>query len=123
LLLTFAWHQTAPSNFIEEKRMKNSIAIAGGIIGSFLIAGTSLADGGFSAHVSQCVEKFANPAMGASVMLECTATDGKLADCKVVENSVPGKGFDKAAMCVATFLPMGSKTGTVRVPVKFQPAA
>jgi hypothetical protein len=123
LLLTFACHQTAPSNFIEEKRMKNSIAIAGGIIGSFLIAGTSLADGGFSAHVSQCVEKFANPAMGASVMLECTATDGKLADCKVVENSVPGKGFDKAAMCVATFLPMGSKTGTVRVPVKFQPAA
>ncbi|MBS0411119.1 MAG: hypothetical protein JSR86_14465 [Proteobacteria bacterium] len=103
--------------------MKNSIAIAGGIIGSFLIAGTSLADGGFSAHVSQCVEKFANPAMGASVMLECTAAEGKLADCKVVENSVPGKGFDKAAMCVATFLPMGSKTGTVRVPVKFQPAA
>jgi hypothetical protein len=123
LLLTFAWHQAAPSNFIEEKRMKNSIAIAGGIIGSFLIAGTSLADGGFAGHVSQCVEKFANPAMGASVMLECTATDGKLADCKVVENSVPGKGFDKAAVCVAGFLPMGSKTGVVRVPVKFQPAA
>ncbi len=103
--------------------MKKSFAIAGGIIGSFMIAGTSLADGGFSAHVSQCVEKFANPAMGASVMLECNAADGKLADCKVVENSAPGKGFDKAATCVASFIPMAGKTGTVRVPVKFQPAA
>jgi hypothetical protein len=41
----------------------------------------------------------------------------------VVENSAPGKGFDKAATCVASFLPMGSRSGVVRVPVKFQPAA
>ena len=103
--------------------MKNSIAIAGGIIGSFLIAGSSLADGGFQAHMSQCVEKFASPSGSASVMLECTAEGGKLNDCKVVENSAPGKGFDKAAACVAAFLPMGARTGVVRVPVKFQPAA
>jgi hypothetical protein len=103
--------------------MKKSVAIAGGIIGSFLIAGTSMADGGFQAHMSSCVEKFASPSASASVMLECTAADGKLTDCKVVENSAPGKGFDKAAACVAAFLPMGARTGTVRVPVKFQPAA
>ncbi len=103
--------------------MKNSIAIAGGIIGSFLIAGGSLAEGAFQQHMSDCVSKFANPAGSASVMLECTAADGKLTNCTVAENTAPGKGFDKAAMCVASFLPMGSKTGTVRVPVKFQPAA
>ena len=98
--------------------MKNSIAIAGGIIGSFMIAGTSLADGGFSAHVSQCVEKFANPAMGASVMLECNAADGKLADCKVVENNA-SKGFEKAALCVADALPIGAKTGDIKIPIRF----
>lgn len=103
--------------------MKNSIAIAGGIIGSFLIAGSTLADGGFQQHMSQCVEKFANSSQAASVTLECTAAAGKLGDCKVVDNTAPSKGFDKAAICVAAFLPMGTKTGTIRVPVKFQPAA
>ena len=48
--------------------------------------------------------------------------DGKLSDCKVVENSAAGKGFDKAALCVAAFLPIGAKTGTIRVPLKFQGA-
>lgn len=52
-------------------------------------------------------------------MLECTADGGKLTGCKVLENSVPGKGFDKAALCVADALPMGSKTGTVKVPMRF----
>ena len=103
--------------------MKNSIAIAAGIVGSFLFATSTLADGGFQQHMSQCVEKFASASASASVMLECTAAAGKLTDCKVVENSAPGKGFDKAATCVASFLPMGSRSGVVRVPVKFQPAA
>ena len=52
-------------------------------------------------------------------MLECNAGGGKLGGCKVVDNSAPGKGFDKAAVCVAGFLPVGAKTGTIRVPVKF----
>lgn len=102
--------------------MKNSIAIVGGILGSFLIAGSSLADGGFQAHMSQCVDKFASASDSASVVLECAAAEGKLSDCKVVENSAPSKGFDKAALCVASFLPIGSKTGTIRVPLKFQGA-
>jgi hypothetical protein len=48
------------------------------------------------------------------------ATGGKLANCKVVENTGPaGKGFDKAAVCIADSMPMGSKTGTIRVPFRF----
>ena len=102
--------------------MKNSIAIVGGLLGSFLIAGASLADGSFADHMSNCVDKFASANDSASVVLECSAAGGKLTDCKVVENSAPSKGFDKAAMCVAEFLPIGSKTGTIRVPLKFQGA-
>ena len=48
-----------------------------------------------------------------------TADAGKLSDCKVVDNSAAGKGFDKAAMCIAEKLPMGAKTGTVKVPFRF----
>ena len=102
--------------------MKKSIAFTGGIIGSFFLVSNALA-GGFQEHVTQCVEKFADPSMTASVMLECTAGGGKLSDCKVVDNTAAGKGFDKAAMCLADFLPMGSKTGSVRVPLKFQAAS
>ena len=102
--------------------MKNSIAIVGGILGSFLIVGASLADGSFADHMNTCVDKFASASDSASVVLECTAGGGKLSDCKVVENSAPSKGFDKAAICVADFLPIGSKTGTIRVPMKFQGA-
>lgn len=102
--------------------MKKSIALVGGILGSFMIASSSLADGGFAAHMSQCVDKFASEGESASVVLECSAADGKLSDCKVVENSAPAKGFDKAALCVAAFLPIGTKSGTIRVPLKFQGA-
>ena len=52
-------------------------------------------------------------------MLECSATAGKLSGCKVLEDSKAGKGFDKAALCVADALPMGSKTGVVKVPMRF----
>ena len=102
--------------------MKKSIALAGGILASFVIAGASLADGGFQEHMSACVDKFASASDTASVVLECAAAGGKLSDCKVVENSAPSKGFDKAAICVASFLPIGAKTGTIRVPLKFQGA-
>jgi hypothetical protein len=99
--------------------MKKSIAFTAGMVGSFFLGGTALAEG-FQQHVTACVEKYADPSMTASVMLECTAGGGKLTGCKVVDNSAAGKGFDKAAMCLADFLPMGSKTGTIRVPLKFQ---
>ncbi|HEX4180409.1 MAG TPA: hypothetical protein VHY32_06430 [Caulobacteraceae bacterium] len=102
--------------------MKKSIAFVAGMIGSLFLAGTALAEG-FQQHVTECVEKFADPNMTASVMLECTAGGGKLTACKVVDNTAAGKGFDKAAICLADFLPMGTKTGTIRVPLKFQAAS
>ncbi|MBW8891105.1 MAG: hypothetical protein JF617_02655 [Burkholderiales bacterium] len=72
--------------------MKYPIAIAAGIAGSFFVAQAASA---------------------------CTADAGKLTECKVVDNSAAGKGFDKAAMCIAEKLPMGAKTGTVKVPFRF----
>jgi len=77
--------------------------------------------GSLAEQYTKCVDKFANAKSEASVMLECNAADGKLNDCKVVENTSSAPGFDKAAMCVAEALPIGSKTGTIRVPVKFNP--
>lgn len=78
--------------------------------------------GDLASQFSACAAKFANPKVGASVMLECTAADGKLNDCKVLEAPSPANGFDKAAMCVAEALPIGSKTGAIKVPVKFNPS-
>jgi hypothetical protein len=68
---------------------------------------------------SHCVEQFANAKMSAQVMLECKAEGGKLSDCKVLDAPSPVNGFDKAAMCVASALPIGSKTGTIKVPIHF----
>lgn len=99
--------------------MKFSIVTALGAGVAFLAAHGAIAEGNFQQHYSDCVDKFAPAGGAASVMLECTATDGKLDACTVKENTAPGKGFDKAAMCVAKFLPMGSKTGPVQVPIKF----
>jgi hypothetical protein len=92
------------------------------MIGSLFLVSGALAES-FQTHATQCVEKFANPSVTASVVLECTAGGGKLSACKVVDNTAAGKGFDKAAICLADFLPMGSKEGTVRVPLKFQAAS
>ncbi|MDR3526591.1 MAG: hypothetical protein P4L57_04870 [Rhizomicrobium sp.] len=77
--------------------------------------------GSFAEAFTKCVDKFANPKTEATVMLECNAADGKVSDCKVVENSTMVPGFDKAALCVADALPIGSKTGSIRVPLKFNP--
>lgn len=84
-----------------------------------LIGLSGAASAGLAEQYAMCVDKFANAKTEASVMLECTAADGKLSACKVVESSAPG--FDKAAMCVAEALPIGSKTGAIRVPLKFNP--
>ena len=99
--------------------MKFSIATLLGAGAALLAAQGALAEGNFQQHYSDCVDKFVPGGGAASVMLECTAGDGKLDSCSVKENSAPGKGFDKAAMCVAKFLPMGAKSGTVQVPIKF----
>lgn len=84
-------------------------------------AGVSAAS--LSEQFNICVNKYANPKLEATVMLDCIAADGKLSACKVIENTSTIAGFDKAAMCVAEVLPIGSKTGPIKVPVKFTPAS
>ena len=102
--------------------MKNFIKIVGGVALCLAFAGASSA-ADFQASMSKCLTKHANTRDAAMVMLECTADAGKLSGCKVLEDNKAGKGFDKAALCVAEALPMGSKTGTVKVPMRFQGGA
>ncbi len=98
--------------------MKTLVVPAAGFAAALMTATGAPADGSFQTHYAACVDRFASSGAAASVMLECNAGGGKLGACKVLDNSAPGKGFDKAAVCVAGFLPMGAKTGTVRVPVR-----
>ena len=37
----------------------------------------------------------------------------------MISDSLPGKGFDKAAICVAQVLPIGAKTGELKIPMRF----
>jgi len=98
--------------------MINFHKFAGGCALALALAGQASA-GSFEDSMSKCLTKNANTRDAAVVMLECTADGGKLSGCKVLENSQPNKGFDKAALCVADALPMGSKSGTVKVPMRF----
>lgn len=90
---------------------------------ALLAFSASASAGGLAEQFNLCVNKYANPRLEATVMLDCQAADGKLNSCKVIENSSTVAGFDKAAMCVAEVLPIGSKTGQIKVPVKFTPAS
>ncbi len=99
--------------------MKNKFSVILGVVASFGFVGVANAGSAFQDRVDQCLERHANTHDAASVTLQCTASGGKLNDCKVVDNSSPGKGFDKAAMCVAESLPMGAKTGDIKIPVRF----
>ena len=95
------------------------VLIAGAAV-AMLIATPAVA-GSLAEQFASCASKFASSSKSASVMLECTAADGKLSDCKVLEAPSPAAGFDKAAMCVAEALPVGSRTGSIKVPIKFEP--
>lgn len=75
--------------------------------------------GSLAEQFASCAQKF-SVTKAASVMLECTAADGKLSDCKVVDAGAT-PGADKAAICVADALPVGSRTGSIKVPIKFDP--
>ena len=75
--------------------------------------------GGYQENLANCLAKNANTHDAATVLLQCTADGGKLSGCSVLENSAPGKGFDKAAVCMAETLPIGSKTGEMKVPIRF----
>jgi hypothetical protein len=100
--------------------MKFSAYVAG--LASVLVLATPSLAGSLADQFASCASKFASSNKAASVMLECTAADGKLSDCKVTEATPTGGGFDKAALCVAEALPVGSRTGTVKVPIKFEPS-
>ena len=98
--------------------MKKVITVMGGISLSLVLASATAA-ASFEESMSRCLAKNANTRDSATVMLDCTADGGKLSSCKVLSDSAPGKGFDKAALCVAEVLPIGSKTGEVKVPMRF----
>ena len=99
---------------------KFGVLVAGAAV-AMLIATPAVA-GSLAEQFVNCASKFASSKQSAMVMLECTAADGKLSDCKVLEAPSPAAGFDKAAMCVAEALPIGSRTGSIKVPIKFEPA-
>lgn len=98
--------------------MKYSIRLAAGIIAFASVAGTASA-GSFQDAMDSCLSRYANAHDSALVVLECTAGGGKLSACKVVQSDGSSKGFDKAAMCVADALPIGSKVGDIKVPIRF----
>lgn len=99
--------------------MSKYATVFAGIFG--LVAMTaSVSAASLSAEFSSCVEKFANHNTTVTVMLECNANDGKLSDCKVVDDPQSSQGFDKAALCVANVLPIGHRTGKLKVPILFR---
>ncbi|RAK57604.1 hypothetical protein [Phenylobacterium deserti] len=98
--------------------MKKIISFAGAAALSTLLVGSASA-GSFEQSMDKCLSSNANKKDAATVMLSCTANAGKLSDCKVVSDSLPGKGFDKAAICVAAVLPIGAKTGELKIPMRF----
>ncbi|HYE45787.1 MAG TPA: hypothetical protein VEA44_08435 [Caulobacter sp.] len=98
--------------------MKKIIVSAVAALGMLSVAGTGSA-GDLQGEMTRCLTKHANTRQAAKVTLECTASAGKLSNCKVVESEVPSKGFEAAAICVAGALPMGGKSGTIRVPLRF----
>lgn len=99
--------------------MKSTIAITAGLLGAFAIVGSAAADAkSYQAAVERCLNQFANANDSATVTLECEAAGGKLDGCKVLDNT-GGKGFGQAAVCVAKEIPIGDKTGTIKVPVRF----
>lgn len=98
--------------------VKCGVVLAGAVIVAFA-ASPALA-GSLAEQFASCAQKF-SVTKAASVMLECNAADGKLSDCKVV-TADGASGADKAALCVAEALPVGSKTGSIKVPIKFDPA-
>ena len=98
--------------------MQKRLTVFAGVVLSFALVGASSA-ASFQDAMASCLTKNANTKDSATVMLQCTAGGGKLTGCTVVSDSAPGKGFDKAALCVAQAMPMGDKSGDVKVPMRF----
>lgn len=89
-----------------------------------IVVAAAMTTPGFAGDLGEvfrsCVSKFARSTQDATVTLECTAADGKVSGCKVLNAPMPSNGFDKAALCVADALPIGNKTGTISFPIKFE---
>ena len=98
--------------------MQKAISLIGGVALSLVLAGAASA-ASFQESMAKCLTKNANTRDAATVMLQCTAAGGKLGGCSVVSDSAPGKGFDKAALCVAEAMPIGDKSGDVKIPMRF----
>ncbi len=102
----------------QEVGMQKAVSLFGGVALSLVLAsGVSAAS--FQENMAKCLVKNANTKDAATVMLQCTASGGKLDGCAVLSDSAPGKGFDKAALCVAEAMPMGDKSGEVKIPMRF----
>ena len=98
--------------------MQKAVSLFSGVVLSLALSGASNA-ASFQENMAKCLVKNANTKDAATVMLQCTAAGGKVASCTVLSDSAPGKGFDKAALCVAQAMPMGDKTGDVKIPMRF----
>ena len=98
--------------------MQKAVSLFGGVALSLVLA-TGVSAASFQESMAKCLVKNANTKDSATVMLQCTASGGKLDGCTVLSDSAPGKGFDKAALCVADAIPIGGKTGPIKVPLRF----
>lgn len=88
------------------------------VVMSLALAGAANA-ASFQESMAKCLVKNANTKDAATVMLQCKASGGKLDGCTVLSDSAPGKGFDKAALCVAEAMPIGDKSGDLKIPMRF----
>jgi hypothetical protein len=98
--------------------MQKAVPLFTGAALSLALAGASSA-ASFQESMARCLLKNANTRDSATVMLQCTAAGGKLAGCTVLSDSAPGKGFDKAALCVAQAMPIGDRSGDLKIPMRF----
>ena len=98
--------------------MQKAVSLFSGVVLSLALAGASNA-ASFQESMAKCLVKNANTRDAATVMLQCTASGGKLDGCTVLSDSAPGKGFDKAALCVASAMPIGDKSGDIKIPMRF----
>jgi hypothetical protein len=98
--------------------MQKAVSLFSGVVLSMALAGAANA-ASFQESMAKCLLKNANTKDAATVMLQCTASGGKVSGCTVLSDSAPGKGFDKAALCVAESMPMGDRTGDVKIPMRF----
>jgi hypothetical protein len=98
--------------------MKKLVTFGSGVALSLVLTGAAVA-ADFQESMARCLERNANTRDAASVMLQCNAANGKVSGCTVLSDSAPGKGFDKAAVCVAEAMPIGAKTGEIKIPMKF----